>query len=54
MVVVREQERAVRYRMRSIYIHGNRHVMGLPWPPEMLMACEQRTLVPCLSPFVAS
>jgi diadenosine tetraphosphatase ApaH/serine/threonine PP2A family protein phosphatase len=27
VVVVREQERDVRYRMRSIYIHGNGHVM---------------------------
>lgn len=34
MVVVREQERAVCYRMRFIYIEGNRHVTGWPWPLE--------------------
>ena len=36
MVVVREQERVARYRMRSVYINGNCHVMRRSWPPEML------------------
>ena len=30
VVVVREQERAVRYCMRFIYIHGNHHVTKRP------------------------
>lgn len=31
MVVVREQEMAVRYRMRLIYIQGHCHVTGWSW-----------------------
>lgn len=37
MVVVREQERVARYRMRSIYINGNHHVMGRSWPLQRLI-----------------
>ena len=54
MVVVREQERVARCRMRSIYIHGNRHVMRRAQPLEMLMAREQTSEhLAFFPPFVA-